>query len=79
MQFTTPDGRTVVFTSSHSFGVEPDVGSRLNIRYRSDNPSLAELDSAAIWIQPALVGIVFGLALIVAGVVVYLGGIPLEE
>jgi hypothetical protein len=72
VQFTMPDGRTVVFTSAYGSETEPEVGYPLKVRYPPDDPSRAELDSAVIWALPAVVGSVFGLAALVGGVVAYL-------
>jgi hypothetical protein len=71
VRFTTPDGRTVVFTSTFSSTSEPDVGDPLLVRYRLDNPEQAEIDSAAMWVLRAI-GILGGLGLLVAGVVLSL-------
>jgi hypothetical protein len=48
------------------------MGYALKVRYSPDNPSQAEVDSPIIWALPAVVGSVFGLVALVAGVAVYL-------
>jgi hypothetical protein len=73
VRFTTPDGRTVVFTSA--FG-SPDSGLErgrsVPVRYHPDNPQQAQVDSPWAWVVPAALGFLGGLGLLVAGVVVYL-------
>jgi hypothetical protein len=71
VQFTTPDGRTVVFTSRFGSTSEPHVGRPLPVRYPLEDPEQAEIDSATMWGFRALV-ILGGLGLLVAGVVQYL-------
>jgi hypothetical protein len=70
VRFTTPDGRTVVFTSAFGSTIEPDVGDSLPIRYRLEDPEQAEVVSAATW-MPRTTVILGGLGLLVAGVVLY--------
>jgi hypothetical protein len=71
VRFTTPDGRQVVFTSGLGSPSQPQVGYRLRVRYRPGHPEQAEVDRAATWMLRAAVGVVGGLGLLVAGVVVY--------
>jgi hypothetical protein len=71
VRFTTPEGRQVVFTSSFGSPGEPELGDRLRVRYRPDDPGQAEVDHAATWMLRAAFGVVGGLGLLVAGVVVY--------
>lgn len=71
VQFITPDGRTVVFTSTFGSTSKPDVGRSLPVRYLLEDPEQAEIDSAIMWGFRALV-ILSGLGLLVAGVVQYL-------
>jgi Protein of unknown function (DUF3592) len=72
VRFTTADGRTVVFTSAFGSQIEPDVGDLVPVRYRPASPEQAEADSATMWILPAAVGSLFGLGLLVAGIVAIL-------
>jgi hypothetical protein len=67
VQFTTPEGRTVEFTSTFSSQFAPKVGDP--VRYRPDSPEQAEADSATMWMLPAAVGSLFGLGLLVAGII----------
>jgi Protein of unknown function (DUF3592) len=60
VQFTTADGRTVVFTSAFGSEFTPDVGDPVPVRYRPDSPEHAEVDSTIMWILPAAVGSLFG-------------------
>jgi uncharacterized protein DUF3592 len=71
VRFTTPDGRQVVFTSGLGSPSQPQMGYRLRVRYRPDHPEQAELDRAATWMLRAAFGILGGLGLLVAGVVMY--------
>jgi Protein of unknown function (DUF3592) len=72
VRFTTPDGRTVVFTSAFGSDSEPELGHPVPVRYDPDNPQQAEWDTAWVWGLPAALGLLGGLGLLVAGVVVYL-------
>jgi Protein of unknown function (DUF3592) len=74
VRFFTPDGRAVEFTSNIGYGREPDVGAPVPVRYLLDDPQQADVDSAVTWLLPAALGSLFGLGLLVAGVVVYLRG-----
>jgi hypothetical protein len=47
---TTPDGRTVVFTSAFGSTSKPDVGAFRRVRYRLADPEHAEVVSAATWL-----------------------------
>jgi len=47
----------------------PGAGSLL-----LDDPQQADVDSAVTWLLPAAIGSLFGLGLLVAGVVVYMRG-----
>jgi Protein of unknown function (DUF3592) len=69
VQFTTADGRRVVFTSALGSQVKPAVGHRIPVRYRPDRPEHAEVEGATTWILPAAVGSLIGLGLVVAGIV----------
>jgi hypothetical protein len=71
VRFTTPDGRQVVFTSGLGSPSQPQMGYRLRVRYRPGHPEQAEVDRAATWMLRAGFGVVGGLGLLVAGVVVY--------
>jgi hypothetical protein len=74
VRFTTPDHRTVVFTSAVFSEIAPDVGARVPVRYRPDDPDKAEVDTPIAWVIPAAIGLVGGLGLLVAGVIVYVRG-----
>jgi Protein of unknown function (DUF3592) len=71
VRFTAPDGRQVEFTSAMGSQRAPDLGVSVPVRYRPDNPQQAELDRAVMWVLPAAFGLVGGLGLLVAAVVVY--------
>jgi uncharacterized protein DUF3592 len=71
VRFTTADGRTVEFTSSVGYSSKPDVGGAVDVRYLPDDPEQAEIDRATMWMLPAAFGLLGGLGLLVAGVVVY--------
>lgn len=71
VRFTTADGRTVTFTSAVGYRSEPEVGGAVGVRYLPADPEQAEIDSATMWVFPAVVGLVFGLWLLAAGVVIY--------
>jgi hypothetical protein len=72
VRFTTPDGRTVVFTSAlGSPDSEPERGRPVPVRYHPDNPEQAQVDSPWAWVVPGALGLLGGLGLLVAGVVVY--------
>jgi hypothetical protein len=47
------------------------MGYRLRVRYRPGHPEQAEVDRAATWMLRAGFGVVGGLGLLIAGVVVY--------
>jgi hypothetical protein len=72
IEFTTSNGRTVVFTSAQGFESEPDVGGTVPVRYRPDAPEEAEVDSVVAWLVPLVVGVVLGVGGVIAGVAVYL-------
>jgi Protein of unknown function (DUF3592) len=71
VRFTTADGRTVQFTSAVGYSSKPDIGGAVDVRYLPDDPEQAEIDRAAMWMLPAAFGLLGGLGLLVAGVVVY--------
>jgi hypothetical protein len=71
VQFTTPGGGTVVFTSRFGSDLVPDVGEPLRVRYRPDNPDQAEVDRSWVRLLPGALGLLGGVGLLVAGVVVY--------
>ena len=71
VRFTTAEGRQVVFTSSFGSSAKPELGYRLRVRYRPDDPGQAEVDQAITWMLRAAFGVVGGLGLLVAAVVVY--------
>lgn len=71
VQFTTIDGRTLRFTSSVGYGIEPDTGLAVNVRYLPDDPEQAEIDRAIVWMMPAAFGLLGGLGLLVAGALMY--------
>jgi hypothetical protein len=56
VQFTTADGRKVVFTGSIGIGPAPKVESAVPVRYRPDDPDQAEIDRLETWLPPALFG-----------------------
>ena len=72
VQFTTAEGRTVEFTSTFSSQFAPKVGNPVPVRYRPDSPEQAEADSATMWMLPAAVGSLFGLGLLVVGIIAVL-------
>jgi hypothetical protein len=73
VRFTTRDGRTVVFTSAlGSPDSELELGHPVLVRYPPDNPQQAQVDTPWVWIVPGALGLLGGLGLLVAGVVVYL-------
>ena len=72
VQFTTADGRTVVFTSTFGSQFAPRVGDPVPVRYRPDSPEHAEAHGATMWVLPAAVGSLFGLGLLVAGIIAIL-------
>jgi hypothetical protein len=71
VRFTTADGRIIEFTSAVGYQRGPDIGGAVPVRYRPDDPEQAEIDRASMWMLPAAFGLVGGLGLLVAGVVVY--------
>ena len=71
VQFTTPDGRQVMFTSGLGSPSEPQMGYRLRVRFHPGHPEQAEVDEAATWMLRAAFGVLGGLGLLIAGVVVY--------
>jgi hypothetical protein len=72
VRFTMPDGRTVVFTSAlGSPDSEPELGHPVPVRYHPDNPQQAQVDTPWGWMLPGALGLLGGLGLLVAGVVVY--------
>ena len=72
VRFSTPDGRTVEFTAGIGSGAQPEPGVRVPVRYRPDDPEDAEVDRVMTWMLPAVFGLVGGLGLLVAGMVMYL-------
>ena len=50
VRFTTPAGRTVVFTSAIGSTGQPRVGASLRVRYRLADPEQAEVVSVATWV-----------------------------
>jgi hypothetical protein len=72
VQFTTAEGRTVEFTSTFGSQFAPKVGDPVPVRYRPDSPEQAEADGATMWVLPAAVGSVFGLGLLVVGIIAIL-------
>jgi hypothetical protein len=72
VQFTTAEGRTVVFTSTFGSQFAPKVGDPVPVRYRPDSPEQAEAHGATMWMLPAAVGSLFGLGLLVAGIIAIL-------
>jgi uncharacterized protein DUF3592 len=72
VRFTTPDGRTVVFTSAlGSPESDLELGRPVPVRYRPEDPEQAQVDTPWAWVMPAAVGVLGGLGLVVAGVAVY--------
>lgn len=77
VQFTTVDGRPVVFTGSVGHVFAPMVGRAVPVRYRPDDPDRAEVDRPMTWMMVGLAiaaGLLAGLGLLVAAVVVYRHG-----
>jgi Protein of unknown function (DUF3592) len=77
VRFTTRDGRTVVFTSAlGSPDSELELGRPVPVRYQPDNPEQAQVDTPWArmwaWMVPGALGVLGGLGLLLAGVVVYL-------
>jgi hypothetical protein len=73
VRFTTREGRTVVFTSALGSPDSPlERGRPVPVRYRPDHPEQAQVDTPWAWVVPAALGLLGGLGLLVAGVVVYL-------
>jgi hypothetical protein len=73
VRFTTREGRTVVFTSALGSPDSPlELGRPVPVRYRPDHPEQAQVDNPWVWVVPAALGLLGGLGLLVAGVVVYL-------
>jgi hypothetical protein len=71
VRFTTVEGRTVEFTSAVGYSRSPDIGGAVPVRYRPNDPEQAEIDRATTWMVPAAFGLVGGLGLLVAAVIVY--------
>lgn len=72
VEFTTPDGRTVTFTSGLGFsGRQPRIGSAVPVRYHHDDPEQAQIDRAYLWMVPAAPPLLAGVGLLVAAVVAY--------
>jgi hypothetical protein len=71
VRFVTADGRLAEFTSAVGYASRPDIGAAVPVRYRADAPAQAEIDRAIMWVFPAVMGLVFGLGLLVTGVVSY--------
>ena len=73
VRFTTRDGRTVVFTSPlGSPDSDLELGRPVPVRYRSEDPEQAQVDTPLAWVVPTALGFLGGLGQLVAGVVVYL-------
>jgi uncharacterized protein DUF3592 len=73
VRFTTRDGHTVVFTSAlGSPDSDVELGRPVPVRYRPEDPEQAQVDTPWAWMVPAALGVLGGLGLLVAGVVVYL-------
>jgi hypothetical protein len=71
VRFVLADGRLAEFTSAVGSASQPDIGATVPVRYRADDPAQAEIDRAIMWVFPAMMGLVFGLGLLVTGVVTY--------
>jgi hypothetical protein len=71
VRFVTADGRLAEFTSALGYASRPDIGAAVPVRYRAEDPAQAEIDRAIMWVFPAVIGLVFGLGLLVTGVVTY--------
>ena len=71
VRFTAADGRTVEFKSTVGYSRSPDIGGAVPVRYRRGDPEQAEIDRATMWMIPAAFGLVGGLGLLVAAVIVY--------
>ncbi len=71
VRFTTPNGRAVEFTSRVGTRVAPHEGQPVPVRYRADNPTQAEVDTAAAS-KGATRGIFLGLGLAILAVFFYL-------
>jgi hypothetical protein len=74
VRFTTADGRTVEFTSGQGYSRDDEAEGTVSVRYRPDDRENAQIDRAVMWVVPAGVGLVGGLGLLVAGVIVYGSG-----
>jgi hypothetical protein len=71
VRFVTADGRLAEFTSAVGYASRPDIGARVPVRYRADDPEQGEIDRAIMWVFPAVMALIFGLGLLVTGVVTY--------
>jgi Protein of unknown function (DUF3592) len=72
VRFTTTDGRTVTFTSGLGFSGRPDrIGSAVPVRYHHDDPEVAEIDRAYLWMVPAAPSLLAGVGLLVAAGVAF--------
>ena len=72
VRFTTADGRTADLHLSGGLPQPARCGAgAVGVRYLPADPEQAEIDSATMWVFPAVVGLVLGLGLLVTGVVTY--------
>jgi hypothetical protein len=71
VRFVTADGHLAEFTSAVGYASQPDIGATVPVRYRADDPEQGEIDRAIMWVFPAVMALVFGLALLVTGVVTF--------
>jgi hypothetical protein len=63
----------VEFTAAVGSSSYDENPGTVSVRYRPDDPEKAEIDRATTWMLPTGFGLVGGLALMVAAVIVYLG------
>ena len=72
VRFTTVDGSMVEFTSTALYGSKPEIGTTVDVRYLPEDPEQAEIDrDVSTLMLPAVTVSFVGVALLVAGAVVY--------
>jgi Protein of unknown function (DUF3592) len=74
VRFTAADGQDYEFTDSISSSNKKDIGSRVDVLYKPDDPSDARIDSVARrWLFPGIFGgvgalmVLIGVGLLIAG------------
>jgi hypothetical protein len=75
VNFTDENGQTVTFTDAMQNRASSDyaIGERVSVRYDADNPEQAAIASTTLWSGGAgILGVVFGIILIVTGLVILL-------